>query len=214
MKKRTKLPYYLTGGAAVAAVLLATAARASARKQNAQLQLLSVEQLRQVMPKLSEDKARALLPFLNWAMVEAEVTTPLRMAAFLAQVAEESAELRYMEEIESGSEYEGRKDLGNTEPGDGIRYKGRGPIQLTGRYNYRAAGLALGLKLEENPALAAEPAVGFRVAAWYWTSHDLNTLADNRNFSGITLRINGGLLGEDLREKYYQRALRVLGGAA
>ena len=68
-------------------------------------------------------------------MEKYQITTPLRRAAFLAQLAHESGELKYMEEIASGEAYEGRKELGNTAPGDGKRYKGRGPIQLTGRFN-------------------------------------------------------------------------------
>ena len=71
--------------------------------------------------------------------------------------------LRYFEEIASGAAYEGRTDLGNTQPGDGKRYKGRGPIQLTGRSNYRSAGIALGLPLEESPELVTFPSAGFKV---------------------------------------------------
>jgi len=106
--------------------------------------------------------------------------------------------------------YEGRRDLGNTQPGDGKRYKGRGPIQLTGRNNYRAAGGALGLELEANPQRAADVDVGFRVAAWFWTSRGLNLLADVGDFREITRRINGGFNGLPQREAYSRRALEVL----
>jgi len=118
---------------------------------------ITIEQLRAVMPNLSASKAAEYLPLLNTAMAEAQINTPQRKAMFLAQLAHESAQLRYFEEIASGAAYEGRKDLGNTQPGDGKRYKGRGPIQLTGRNNYRKAGQALGLDLEGNPPLAAPP---------------------------------------------------------
>jgi predicted chitinase len=143
-------------------------------------------------------------------MQKYEITTPLRRAAFLAQLAHESGELRWMEEIASGEAYEGRKDLGNTERGDGKRYKGRGPIQLTGRHNYRTAGAALGLDLEGKPELAARPDVGCLVAGWFWDTRELNALADARDFVTITRRVNGGLRGQEQRERYYRRALEVL----
>jgi predicted chitinase len=167
-------------------------------------------QLRQIMPGLSQAKADQYLPHINRAMAEAGINTPQRQAAFLAQLGHESGGLRYMEEIASGAAYEGRRDLGNTQPGDGTRYKGRGPIQLTGRANYRAAGKALGLDLEGNPRQAASPEVGFRTAAWFWNSRNLNSLADKGDFRGITKRVNGGYNGLADREAYYRRALNAL----
>jgi len=115
-----------------------------------------------------------------------------------------------MEEIASGQAYEGRKDLGNTEPGDGKRYKGRGPIQLTGRASYRKAGEALGLELEQNPEMAARPEIGCQVAGWFWQTRKLNALADTDDFQQITRRINGGLNGLPQREAYYRKASEVL----
>lgn len=175
---------------------------------------LTEDQLLAVMPRLKKDRAALMLPHLNSAMDEAEINTKLRMAAFLAQLAHESAQLRYMEEIWGPTDvqkrYEGRKDLGNTQPGDGFRYKGRGPIQLTGRTNYQKAGKVLGLDLEGHPEQAATPEVGFRVAGWYWTKHNLNALADAKNFDGITRAINGGLTGKPDRDAYYQKALTAL----
>jgi putative chitinase len=173
---------------------------------------VSLAQLKRIMPNLSDARARECLPHLNKAMVEAGINTPKRQAAFLAQLAHESAEFRYFEELASGAAYEGRKDLGNTQPGDGVRFKGRGPIQLTGRANYRAAGKALGIDLENNPKRAADVDVGFRTAAWFWNSRDLNRFADQGNFREITRRVNGGFNGMASRQKYYDRALQVLGG--
>ncbi|QRO02433.1 LysM peptidoglycan-binding domain-containing protein [Archangium violaceum] len=173
---------------------------------------VSVQQLRAIMPNLSEARANELLPHLNSAMAEAGINTPRRQAAFLAQLAHESGQFRYMEEIASGAAYEGRADLGNTQPGDGVRFKGRGPIQLTGRANYRAAGRALGIDLENNPTRAADPDVGFRTAAWYWNNRNLNSYADAGNFDAITYRVNGGYNGKASRDAYYARALQVLGG--
>ncbi len=167
-------------------------------------------QLRQIMPGLSADKAKQYLPHINKAMAEAGINTKQRQAAFLAQLGHESGGLRYMEEIASGAAYEGRRDLGNTQPGDGTRFKGRGPIQLTGRANYAAAGKALGLDLVNNPRQAASPEVGFRTAAWFWNSRNLNNLADQGDFRGITKRVNGGYNGLADREAYYRRALNTL----
>lgn len=163
------------------------------------------------MPRLALPRAQAFLEPLCSAMREADITTPARMAAFLAQLAHESAQLRHFEELADGSAYEGRRDLGNTRPGDGPRFKGRGPIQLTGRANYAAAGAALGVDLVRSPMLAAAPVVGFRVASWFWASRGLNALADRGDFRGITRRINGGLNGLADRERYHDAAKRALG---
>jgi predicted chitinase/LysM repeat protein len=171
---------------------------------------LSLSQLKAIMPHLSDARARQTLPHLNKAMAEAHINTPKRQAAFVAQLAHESGEFRYFEELASGRAYEGRKDLGNTHPGDGVRYKGRGPIQLTGRANYRAAGKALGIDLEGHPKRAADVDVGFRTAAWFWNSRSLNKYADAGNFREVTRRINGGYNGLASREAYYRRALNVL----
>lgn len=173
--------------------------------------MITGDQLARIMPHASPAKLAQAFEPLTSAMAEADITTPIREAAFLAQVAHESGELRYDEELASGAAYEGRADLGNTHPGDGRHYKGRGWLQLTGRANYRAAAEALGVDLEAQPELAATPAVAARVAGWYWTTHGLNALADQGDFRAITRRINGGLNGEAQREEYFARACQVLG---
>ncbi len=173
--------------------------------------LVSQAQLQRIMPRLTNSRAAELLPHLNRAMAEAGINTPKRKAAFLAQLAHESGQLRYFEEIASGAAYEGRKDLGNTQPGDGVRFKGRGPIQLTGRANYTAASKDLGIDLVNNPKRAADPDVGFRVAAWFWSTRGLNALADAGNFDGITKRINGGYNGKADRDRYHAVARDVFG---
>ena len=171
---------------------------------------LTAAQLRASMPGLAADRVPLFLGALNRAMARAHIDNPARRAAFLAQLAHESGELKFMEELADGKAYEGRADLGNTQPGDGPRFKGRGPIQLTGRANYRAAGTALGLELENEPARAADPEIGCRVAGWFWDTHGLNELADTGKFREITQRINGGLNGIESREKYWQRAKETL----
>ena len=172
--------------------------------------MVTDDELRQIMPNLPAAKRADYLPFIQQAMEEFEITSYLRETAFLAQLAHESAELRYMEEIASGAAYEGRANLGNTQPGDGKRYKGRGPIQLTGRANYTKYGQLLGLDLVSDPTIAATKEVGFRIAGQYWKLNGLNELADAQQFKAITKRINGGYNGLDDRIKYYDRAKRVL----
>ena len=171
---------------------------------------ITQQELTSIMPNLPASKAAEYLPHLNKAMIEGGINTPERQSAFLAQLAHESGGLQYMEEIASGAAYEGRTDLGNTQPGDGVRFKGRGPIQLTGRANYEAAGEALGIDLVNNPERAADPDVAFRVAAWYWNSRDLSSYADRGDFNSITYRINGGYNGASERVAYWERAKAAL----
>jgi predicted chitinase len=169
------------------------------------------DELAQVMPRCPVLRLHLLAPFLTAACDEFEVNTPKRKAAFVAQLAHESAQFRHFEELADGSEYEGRQDLGNILPGDGKRFKGRGPIQLTGRSNYLAASKALGLDLVNNPKRASDADVGFRVAGWFWVSRKLNELADTGDFDRITRRINGGLNGKAQRDAFYAKALGVFG---
>lgn len=187
-------------------------------RADAAQQIITLEQLRAIMPNAKVAWAEAYLDPLNRAMIEYQITTRLRASAFVAQLAVESGELRYMEEIASGIKYDitvnRRKalKLGNVNPGDGKRYKGRGPIQLTGRTNYRRAGADLGLDLEGNPVIAASPKVAFRIAGWFWQTRKLNKYADVPNFNEVTRRINGGYTHLARRKKYYKRALDVLKG--
>jgi putative chitinase len=171
--------------------------------------MVTLLQLQTIMPRAKN--LAVLAPHLDTAMAEADIVTPLRAATFLAQLAHESGELRWMEELASGAAYEGRKDLGNIHKGDGVKFKGRGPIQLTGRKNYTDAAAALGLDLVGHPDLVATPEVGFRTAAWFWRTRGLNALADAKKFDAITRRINGGYNGKRERDAYYSVAVKVLG---
>jgi predicted chitinase len=172
--------------------------------------MLTDDELKQIMPNCAAAKRADYLPFIQQAMAEFDITSYLRETAFLAQLAHESGELRYMEEIASGAAYEGRANLGNTQPGDGKRYKGRGPIQLTGRANYTKYGQLLGLDLVNDPNIAATKEVGFRIAGQFWKLNGLNELADQQQFKSITKRINGGYNGLEDRLKYYERAKKVM----
>jgi putative chitinase len=178
---------------------------------------ITVAQLRAIVPGLSDAKAATLVEPLNQAMQEVNIDTPARQAAFLAQVAHETGGFQWFRELGNQAyftKYDGRADLGNTQPGDGARYRGRGFIQITGRTNYTHAGQALGLDLVNQPQLAETPEIGARIAAWFWNSRGLNALADQADdeaFKSITRRINGGLNGLDDRRAYYARAQSVLG---
>lgn len=175
--------------------------------------MITKDQLKKIMPTLPASKADLYFPHLTAAMKEREINTPLRMAAFLAQVGHESLDLKYMEEIASGQAYEGRKDLGNIYPGDGRRFKGRGPIQLTGRSNYQKFGNLLMADLVLLPELAATPEYGFRIAALFWTLKKLNALADMGELKEITRRINGGYNGLEDRIRRYELAKQALGAS-
>ena len=144
-------------------------------------------------------------PLAEAAMIEFSITSQPRAQMFLAQVLHESGGLQFFEEIADGSAYEGRRDLGNVRPGDGRRFKGRGPIQLTGRANYRWAGKLLGLDLEQQPEQASHHAIGWRIAGLYWKAHGLNELADRGDFLAITKRINGATNGLASRQVYLRR---------
>jgi putative chitinase len=171
-------------------------------------------------PVCSDERAEACAPALTSALFYAECNTVTRAAALLAQVAWESGQLRFLVEPEdNGRNYEGRADLGNVQPGDGMRFRGRGFLQITGRRNYQAAGAALGLTLESEPDLAAELHIAASITAWFWVTNGLNALADARDFRGITERTNGKATEgppsyHERRERHYRAALEVLGLAA
>ena len=175
--------------------------------------MITGTQLQSIMP-FAKARIPSFVAPLNGAMHEFHINSPIRQAAFIAQIAHESGELRYVEEIASGSAYEGRKDLGNTQPGDGMKYKGRGLIQITGRNNYLECGKALGVDLVTQPELLETNDLACRSAAWFWASHGLNDLADKGDYIRICRRINGGLNGLKERQAYYVKALLFLGAKA
>ena len=138
------------------------------------------------------------------------INTRLRIAHALAQLCHESDGFCTTVEYATGDAYEGRKDLGNTERGDGRRYKGRGLIQLTGRANYKKYGNALDIDLINDPQKAAEPATSLLVACEYWNGRKLSDFADNDDLVTITRRINGGLNGLESRRAYLVKAKQAL----
>jgi len=183
--------------------------------------MLTSEQLQSIMPRLSAARTSELLPFLTSAMAEFAIEAPARAAAFLAQLAQESGQFRFMEEIWGPTDAQRRYEpvtalahqLGNVETGDGKRFKGRGPIQLTGRANYQRFGALLEVDLVAEPPRAAMPDVAFRVAGLFWSKKGLNELADLATpsaFTQITRRINGGTNGLAERQAFYAVARTVL----
>lgn len=168
-----------------------------------------LEQLRSIYTHSGERCDVFIYP-LNAAMDEFEINTPLRQSAFIAQVGHESGELRYVKELATGKAYEGRRDLGNVKEGDGPRFKGRGLIQITGRYNYRKISIALDLDCEMRPELLESRDNACRSAAWFWSVNGLNELADKEDFVRITKRINGGTNGLEDRQRLYELAKAVL----
>lgn len=167
-----------------------------------------------LMPKASALNCAKYAGPLTDAMAEWAITTQQRQAAFLAQLAHESGSLRYVRELADGSAYEWRESLGNVKPGDGPRFKGRGLIQITGRANYIAAGAALHLDLIAQPALLEEPRNAARSAGFFWTTHNLNALADENteeSFRAITKIINGGYNGIEDRLANWHHIRSVMG---
>jgi putative chitinase len=184
--------------------------------------MLTAEQLQSIMPRLSDKRNSEFLPFLTAAMAEFAIGAPARAAAFLAQLAHESGQFRFMEEIWGPTDAQRRYEpltklsqaLGNNSVGDGNRFKGRGPIQLTGRANYQRFGNLLSVDLLADPPRAANPDVAFRVAGLFWSKKGLNELADVATpdaFKEITRRINGGANGLAERQAFYAVARKALG---
>ena len=145
------------------------------------------------------------------AMSRAGIVDPTERAMFLAQMAHESGNFRYDEEIASGQAYEGRSDLGNTQPGDGVRYKGRGYIQLTGRANYRDYGNRLGVDLENNPDLAKDPNIAADIAIAYWQQRVDRNAARAGDVRTVTRNINGGLNGLADRQNKFDKYMKEKG---
>ncbi len=161
------------------------------------------------MPRARREDVARFFPQMLPTLLNYSIDMPLRQAHFLAQIGHESGSLRFTEELASGDAYEGRADLGNTQPGDGRKFKGRGLIQLTGRANYEKYGQAKGLDFTEGDnckLLSTDPQLALDVACWFWQTHGLNALSDQDDVRAVTQRINGGLNGLADREDYLLRS--------
>ena len=182
---------------------------------SASQQYITSEQLLRIAGT-SQLKSRIeqLTPGVNATFERFQIDTKLRMTHFLAQVMHESGGFRWLREIWGPTAaqrgYEGRRDLGNTQAGDGKRFMGRGLIQLTGRNNYQQFSNALGVDFVANPEWVERSPYAVLVAGWFWNTRGLNALADQDNVRQITRRINGGYNGLSDRERYLRRAKLAL----
>ncbi len=173
--------------------------------------------IRKVAPRFSGKPAEAqaaiisaIGPVLAATLERYDIGTPLRIAHFMGQVTHECAGFRTTQEFASGAAYEGRRDLGNTQAGDGRRFKGRGLLQLTGRANYKTYGEALGIDLVNQPERAAEPVLSLVIACEYWTRRAINKAADADDLVAATRLVNGGQNGLDERGAYLRKAKAAL----
>ena len=170
------------------------------------------EKLGLVMPRAMPRRIDLYYEPLVKGMTRYAIDSPLQIAHFIAQLAHESGSLLYAEELADGSAYNGRTDLGNNQPGDGPRFKGRGLIQLTGRNNYQAYSDFTGVDYVSDPArLALDPFACVDVACWFWQSRKIGPLADADDARAVTKRINGGYNGLDDRLENLARAKALLG---
>jgi putative chitinase len=165
--------------------------------------------LRHVCPNLDAAQAERIADGLGEAFVRFEINTPRRAAMAVAQWAHESDHFRTATEYASGDAYEGRRDLGNTRPGDGRRFKGRGRIQVTGRANYERVAQGLGLDCVNRPDLLAVSPYTELASGFWWSANGCNALCDRDDFLALTRRINGGTNGLEDRKRLYARALTV-----
>ncbi len=170
-----------------------------------------------------------LVSWINHFCPAYEIDTPQEYAHFLAQACHESDHFKTTEEYASGKGYEGRTDLGNTKPGDGVRYKGRGLFQNTGKFEYVRLGTIKGLPdiFTDNPELLELPENAVWAACEYWKSRNFSDIANhadtdilNKKYKGkilqlhpvdyISITVNGGYNGYDERRVFYERAKKVL----
>ena len=185
--------------------------------------MITKEQLYAAIPGASKTLCSVYAPLLSEAMDKFNINTKERRAQFIAQIAHESGSLHYTEEIASGKDYEHRKDLGNLTKTalnaahaqgmtTGRFYKGHGLIQITGFYNHKKCGEALGIDLVNNPKLLTEPEYAALSAAWFFDTQGCNELADLGGEHGckqVTRRINGGYNGLQDRLFHYDLAFGV-----
>ena len=168
---------------------------------------ITVDQIRAICP-FAPKNVDVFITHLNEFMPKYGIITIEQVRMFIAQVAHESGQLKYTQEIASGKAYEGRKDLGNVNKGDGVKFKGHGCIQITGRFNHEKVGKALGIDAINNPELLTTPKYAIESACWFWQSNNLNQFAND--IMGCTKRINGGLNGFNERALFWERAKKVI----
>ena len=162
---------------------------------------------------ISPENAANYGPTLLATALKYQINTPLRLAHWLAQLLFESGSLKYTEELASGSAYENRRSLGNTQRGDGRRYKGRGLFQITGKFNYNRYGKFAGFDAVAHPERLATLPYAVDSAGWFWTHgtpQDLNRIADKDNVVLVTKLINGGHNGLASRRRHLSNAKEAI----
>ena len=175
--------------------------------------LITESQIRRIMPNAKNERVKEFVASFNKYCKQFEINTKLRAAHYIAQVAHETGELRWLEEIADGSQYEDRKDLGNIQKGDGKRFKGRGYLQCTGRANYQNyadSGFCGGDLMSHPEWLAQQPGCQ-KASMFFWLTNGLNRLADSDNATAVSKRINGGTNGLAQRLYYTRKAKKVFG---
>lgn len=174
---------------------------------------ITVELLKKCSPYITTERAKVYAPILDTYVKRFELNYCVsRLAMFLAQIIHESGCFRYTKELASGVGYEGRKDLGNIFPGDGVKYKGRGLLQITGRANYQEMSMLLSVDLINHPELLESPNLAVASACQWWNKRGakLNKMADRGDIEGVTKVINGGLNGIVERCKLYTHIYHIL----
>ena len=193
---------------------------------------ITPERLTALSPKILPERAQDYAPALDAVLAAGEITTPLRVAHFMAQLAYESAGFRALVEnlnykpetllkvfpnrvktleqaqslVAQGKEaianavYGNRADLGNTQPGDGFKYIGRGFLMITGRANYTRYAAMIGQPLVDKPELLEQPLYAAQAAAAFWKTTNINAKADADDINAVTRLVNGGLNGLDGRK--------------
>lgn len=191
--------------------------------------LVTLDIMAQAFPALPRDQAQANMPFLNATLDRFDIDTNRRIAAFFAQIGHESLDLTVLHELphrkvietcnyckrngphDAGAQYEGRVDLGNTKPGFGVKYVGRGWLQNTGYANYYRLTQALGIDFLHSPELLETAECAALAAGLFWHDRKLNDHADVDDFDGITFRVNGGYNGKPDRDRRWAICKRALG---
>ncbi len=171
----------------------------------------TLDSLRKLSPNGKASVINAIAPFIDKYAGQYEVNTDLRKKHFLSQAAHETDGFNTLREYASGAAYEGRIDLGNTQPGEGKKFRGRGIFQTTGRNNYERASMKIfgDKRLLTNPELLEQPEYAVKSAFIFWNDKKLNTLADQGDtpaiIKAITKKINGGYNGLQERMDYFAR---------
>ena len=190
---------------------------------------MTKEQLKKIAIYATNKNIDIYTPLLNKYMQEYSIVGLKRQSMFLATIIHESGSFKYTRELASGAAYEGRKDLGNTELGDGTRFKGRGLIQVTGRHWYTEASKDLGLDLLTYPELLEQPEYAVLISCWWWKKNNMNALCDTSDmktkstvtvkgedittdstFLKVTRKVNGGYNGLKDRVEWFNLAVKNL----